>query len=498
MNLNPLALAIGVVVIAGGGMYVMGSGHNDVKNVTVKAAAPALPRSNDTIADSSTSGEDVATLIAMSKAQNEHYAKLEDKYKDLQAKVEMQASNNNQNQQSLVDSVVNKINQSGALDVDSAVNDKLTDLENQLRSFTDKDKVDNASYIDDYGVAHSTTTMGSVFNDGSQSHNVKTASNNNGGYSLGIQQEYNGWIMPDDGQLVQEDNGHDLKPTFALKKSQIFSQNTGNTLYQAKPKEVTKDGKLVDHVTRFGTIPQDATLMGAVTMTALLGRIPVKGKLVDPFEFKVLLGADNLASNGIYIPNLKSMVMRGVAKGNYTGQCVSGDIISGTFTFNDGRIQSFSGADLDQDSSSSYEAAGQVDQDRVGWISTMTGIPCVSGEYISDAPSFIGLQGGLAALGGISNGFAAAAQQVTGSGDNQSKAITDPTQFAIGTGGDAAVKSMSQWIEDIRQTAFAMVYVKPNQKIAINITKEIPIDYHSTARKVSYANEWGNNEQNLD
>ena len=497
MNLNPLALAIGIVVIAGGGMYLANSGHGDVKNVSVRANAPTLPETTTESPTSSTSGEDVATLIAMSKAQNEHYAKLEDKYTDLKSQVEIQQANGSADRQSLVDSIVNKINKSGALNVDSSINDKLTDLENKVRQFTGKDKVDNDSYADEYGVDHSSTSeMGGVFKDDKQNSPQKATSN---GYSLGVQQEYNGWIMPDDGQLVQEANGHDAKPTFALDKSQIFTQNTGNTLYKPKPKVVIdKDGKIIDHVTRFGTIPQDATLMGAVTMTALLGRVPVKGKLIDPFEFKVLIGADNLASNGIYIPNLKAMVMRGVAKGNYTGQCVSGDIISGTFTFNDGRIQSFSGEDLAQENSSSYEAAGQVDQDRIGWISTMTGIPCISGEYISDAASFISLQGGLAAVGGLANGFAAAAQQVTGSGDNQSKAITDPTQYALGTGGDAAVKSMSKWIEDIRQTAFAMVYVKPNQKIAINITKEIPIDYHSNARKVSYANEWGNNEQNLD
>ncbi len=245
-------------------------------------------------------------------------------------------------------------------------------------------------------------------------------------------------------------------------------------------------------MTKFGTIPQDSTLMGAVTMTALLGRVPVKGKLIDPFEFKVLVGADNLASNGIYIPNLKSMVLSGVAKGHYTGQCVSGDIVSGTYTFNDGRVQSFNVNSLDESNSNStsYEAAGQISQDRLGWISTDNGIPCISGEYISDAASFISLQGGLAALGGVANGYAAAAQEVTGTGDNRNAVVTDPTKYALGTGGDAAVKSMNAWIEDIRQTAFAMVYVKPNVKISVHITKEIPIDYHSQARKVSYVKDW--------
>src|SRR5690606_3927497 len=45
------------------------------------------------------------------------------------------------------------------------------------------------------------------------------------------------------------------------------------------------------------TVPTNATLMGSVAMTALIGRIPIDGTVNDPFPFKVLIGADNLAAN---------------------------------------------------------------------------------------------------------------------------------------------------------------------------------------------------------
>ncbi|MBY3789420.1 MULTISPECIES: TIGR03752 family integrating conjugative element protein [Photobacterium] len=487
MKLSPLTVAIGAALVVTAVIAVMPSGESS-KNVTVQAAAPDLPTKKAGGLET-TSEEQVATLVAISKAQNEKLANLEDANRQLTSELDnvKRGGNNKTNTDDIVNSVLNKINATGALDVDDAVNNKLLDMENQLRDFTNRTHVEQPSYIDDYGVDTSSNLGNGNINAGT------VAGNADNGYQLTESQSLNGWTLPSDAELKAENNNKEPTAVFALDKKDVFKRNTGNRLYQPKVIEKTEDGKEIDHVTKFGTIPQDSTLMGAVTMTALLGRVPVKGKLIDPFEFKVLVGADNLASNGIYIPNLKSMVLSGVAKGNYTGQCVSGDIVSGTYTFNDGRVQSFNASNLDQEggnNSTSYEAAGQVSQDRVGWISTDNGIPCISGKYISDAASFISLQGGLAAIGGVASGFAAAAQEVTGTGDNRNAVITDPTKYALGTGGDAAVKSMNAWIEDIRQTAFAMVYVKPNVKISIHITKQIPIDYHSQARKVSYVKDW--------
>ncbi|MGL4667651.1 MAG: TIGR03752 family integrating conjugative element protein, partial [Saezia sp.] len=39
------------------------------------------------------------------------------------------------------------------------------------------------------------------------------------------------------------------------------------------------------------TIPANATLMGSVAMTALIGRVPVDGTVNDPYPFKVLVGS---------------------------------------------------------------------------------------------------------------------------------------------------------------------------------------------------------------
>ncbi|HIF9337790.1 TPA: TIGR03752 family integrating conjugative element protein [Photobacterium damselae] len=503
MQLNPLAIAVGVVVISAGAMYAM-SDDNNVKNVSIQPNAPALPTSNPP-AEQSTANEDVKALIATFKVQQAQTEELKKSVRELSEDYQRSKLNSDSEKSHIVDSVVNKINQSGALNVSEGIQAKLDSLQNQLQSFADRNKDYQNPHIDDYGVDHSSTSaMGSRFDSNGYQVNQPDLSQKKTDLSLGMPVEYKGWTLPDDAQLVKQDggNGQEMVVDYSLNKDRVFSQNTGATLFHPKTKKQLKEQQEKDHVTKFGTIPQESTLMGSVTMTALLGRIPVKGKLIDPFEFKVLIGSDNLATNGIYIPHLKSMVLTGVAKGNYTGQCVSGDIISGTYTFDDGRIQSFNANDMETgQSQSEFDAAGTITNSRVGWISTPTGIPCLQGKYISDAAEFITLQGGLAAIGGLANGYAQSAKEISGTGDDQNAAIVNPDRYALGTSADAATKSAISWINDIRQTAIAMVYLPPNQKIAIHIDKAIPIDYHSAARKVSYSNDWSSQNakaNNLD
>ena len=503
MQLNPLAIAIGAVLVCGIGVMTFGHKSDAPVNVSIQSKAPELAKP-DPAAEKPTTNEDVATLIATFKVQQEKSAALEKEVKELKQINERQTFKDNTDSSSMVESVVARLNETGALSVDKSINAKVTELENQIRKFAHKPLVDHPSYLDGDKHDDETTAMGDGFSDTSVWS--KTKNKQALKLTLGEQKQLGGWVLPEDADLVEGQGNQDPTVSFSVSKDKIFKQNTGNTLYV--PPVVDKDSngnainkKIEDHITRMGTIPQDSTLMGSVTMTALLGRIPIKGKLIDPFEFKVLVGSQNLASNGIYIPHLKSMVLSGIAKGNYTGQCVSGDIISGTYTFDDGRIQSFTQGSLDdKGAGGEFESAGMVSASRIGWISTPTGIPCLSGKYISDAPSFIALQGGLATLNGLANGFKEAATEVTGEGEKRSAAVVKPGQFAAGTAVGAGVTSASKWIEEIRQTAFAMVYVKPNQPIAVNISRSIPIDYHSIARKVSYSNNWGinKNEQNLD
>src|SRR5690606_18944269 len=75
--------------------------------------------------------------------------------------------------------------------------------------------------------------------------------------------------------------------------------------------------------TPYYTIPARATGFDAVALTALIGRVPVSGSVVDPFPVKLVLGQDNLAANGYHIPGLDGIILDGIAKGDWTLGCVS-------------------------------------------------------------------------------------------------------------------------------------------------------------------------------
>lgn len=509
MQLSPLAISIGVTVCLIGGIVVYSGDSNDKPiAITEKAMPPSnsvksIPSES---AEDSTKSEDVATLIAKFQSQNAENELLKSKIKNLETKYSNNALLKNSEDSSKFDKYTNDIDDK-LENLNKAITDKTNYIETKLAQIQQRntDKTEDFEYTKNSQPSNNFQILPNPI-----PSDLVNEEKDDERYDTFESTSYNNWTLPSDAELNVPKSSNE-KPTieFALNKSEVFKRNTGTT-FNANIANLNDEltasesnnnvQKEVDKVIRFGTIPQEATLIDAVTMTALLGRIPVKGKLTDPFEFKVLVGSTNLATNGIRIPHLKSMELRGIAKGNYTGQCVEGDIVAGTYTFDDGRIQSFTSESIGTDGASDYETSGQVVANRIGWISTNTGIPCLSGEYISDSESFIALQGGLAAISGIASGYAAAAQEVTGSGDSQNAVVTKPGQFALGTGANKAVESAVGWINDMRSSASAMIYVRPNQKVAINITKAIPIDYHSSARKVSYLNDWSikSEQTNLD
>ena len=64
------------------------------------------------------------------------------------------------------------------------------------------------------------------------------------------------------------------------------------------------------------TLPVTTMLTGAVTLTPMVGRVPVGGNVHDPFKFQAELGADNLAANGHSIPGVAKVIVAGTVVGN--------------------------------------------------------------------------------------------------------------------------------------------------------------------------------------
>jgi integrating conjugative element protein (TIGR03752 family) len=239
------------------------------------------------------------------------------------------------------------------------------------------------------------------------------------------------------------------------------------------------------------TLPENATLLGSVAMTALIGRVPVDGTVNDPFPFKVLVGADNLAANGIELPEVAGAVMSGTATGDWTLSCVRGQIESITFVFKDGTIRS---VPPPQTVTSRNQSAATGNSQRLrgglGYLSDPHGIPCIAGERRSNAQQYLGTQSLLTAAGA---GVAALFDS-----EDHSSGLFSNANGTLGissSAGNSAVNSILSggvsdirtWVNKLYGEAFAAVYVPPAAQVAVHLDREITIDYAPAGRRVRHA-----------
>lgn len=213
------------------------------------------------------------------------------------------------------------------------------------------------------------------------------------------------------------------------------------------------------------TIPVGSTLFDGVAMSAIIGRVPINNMVSNPFRFKILIGSENLATNGHFIPNLNNMILTGVAEGDFTLECATGTINSATFTFNDGRVSTTQG--------------------ELGKISDASGIPCIRGQYITNSLSYASRQGLLASLSAFASSIAGAAVTTSTNADGvTNQVVNDAGQKALGDGFKAGSDEIVRWYAERQQSAFDVVYVPPGESIVVNIDSAIHIDYEPVGRKL--------------
>lgn len=239
------------------------------------------------------------------------------------------------------------------------------------------------------------------------------------------------------------------------------------------------------------TLPENATLMGSVAMTALIGRVPVDGTVNDPYPFKVLVGPENLTANGIDLPDVAGAVMSGTASGDWTLSCVRGQVESITFVFTDGTIRTVPQPKAVASRNTSTDQSSNTDKIRggLGYLSDPYGIPCIAGERRSNAQQYLGSQSLITAAGA---GVAA----LLGDEQNNSSVISSAgsTLGVTNSTGNSALNSIlsggvsdiREWINKLYGETFAAVYVPPAAQVALHLDHEITIDYEPKGRSVRY------------
>ena len=229
------------------------------------------------------------------------------------------------------------------------------------------------------------------------------------------------------------------------------------------------------------TVPRNATLMGSTAMTALLGRVPIRGEVRDPMPFKLITGRDNLAANGLTVPGVAGMIWSGTAIGDWTLSCVSGRLESVTFVFDDGTIRTLSREDRE-------ERSGERERP-LGWISDARGIPCVSGARKSNAAAFLSQRIGAKAIEAAARA-AAAAETTTliPSGGGITSGVTGDTgAYVLGQtvadGGD----EIAQWLLERQAQNFDAVFVPAGAEVAIHVDRQLTIDRDPNGRRLNHA-----------
>ena len=255
----------------------------------------------------------------------------------------------------------------------------------------------------------------------------------------------------------------------------------------------------VPETTAVYTVPTNSTLMGSISMTALIGRVPIDGTVSDPYPFKVLIGRDNLTANGIDIPDVAGAVVSGTASGDWTLSCVRGQIRSVTFVFEDGTIRTLP-KDDERGGNRQQSNNGNDTQDGMGWISDPHGIPCVSGQRRSNAQQYLGTQALITAAG------AGVASLIDSDSGQASYMSSDGSIGTVGIGANEAmgrilaggVQDMSAWVNKLYGQAFAAVYVKPGARVAVHLEEPLTIDYDSKGRRVDHRLGGSPHAQDLD
>lgn len=270
------------------------------------------------------------------------------------------------------------------------------------------------------------------------------------------------WLTPLDA-VEDEDKGGSNR-LFGSRSSRSVQQAT-----QFPVKSKTKEERIIKKL----TMPATGAGIDSVAWTALVGRIPVKGKIPDAYPAKFIMGKETLLANGHNLQDVHAAIWEGKAKGDWNLSCVSVDLYVVTFIFEDGTI-----------------STTRVDEGEnpLGWISDETGFPCVEGEFVTNAPAFLAQRAGLTALG-VAGAAYAEAQQTTGQnalGGSSSFVSGDTGKFVLGEAVGGTTKEVNAWLLERQQGSFDAVVTKPNTKVGIHFSVEIQIDYDPKGRKVRH------------
>ncbi|VEB35443.1 exported membrane protein [Legionella sainthelensi] len=248
--------------------------------------------------------------------------------------------------------------------------------------------------------------------------------------------------------------------------------------------------------TPFYTIPAGSDFSKITLLSALIGEVPVEGKLMQPlFPFTAIISRGNLmTANGMQLPEeITGMKISGysIGVGSFLDNisCVRAYVTSALFVFEDGHFVTVGQEQM-------KSSAELVNNDSIGYLTTQFGNPCIKGQYITNAPRVLAA---FMAAGGIQGaGTALSKWQMSYQAEGGS-AVTTPTgdlaHFAAGGAINEGSQKITDWLEKRIQGSFDMVFVPasirsslgfiPNQ-LSLHFSQTIAIDKEHEGRVLDY------------
>lgn len=284
------------------------------------------------------------------------------------------------------------------------------------------------------------------------------------------------WYNPIDHVEPELNEGNKGRFTGLLPRSPNTAQARNNDQDSQREKQIV--------VEPVYTLPKDSTLTDGLALTALIGRIPVEGQTPDPYPVKIYIGKESLLANGHDMPEVEGMIFSGLGFGDWNLSCVSARLTSATFIFEDGVIVN-------------HSSQGEP----LGYISDPSGVPCVAGRFVTNAPSFIAQRIGLAGLGAAGSAYAEAQQQRQTSsltGSTTSTVVGDINKLVAGEAVQSATGEVSRWLLARQKQSFDAVVVNPGAVISVHLDRSLSLDKSSIARKLRYAKEDSRTSHDLD
>ncbi|HAT9135660.1 TPA: TIGR03752 family integrating conjugative element protein [Legionella pneumophila] len=324
-------------------------------------------------------------------------------------------------------------------------------------------------------------------------------------------------------QQPKQDNNHKLKEELLALKDQIASIAQSKTKsYPMQGKVETKQIKDLDELldkptaehkelslwdgqkekeeapkaTPFYTIPAGSDFSKVTLLSALIGEVPVEGKLMQPlFPFSAMVSrGDLMTANGMQLPDeIIGMKVSGysIGVGSFLDNisCVRAYVTSALFVFDDGHFVTVGQEQM-------KSSAEMINNDSIGYLTTQYGNPCIKGQYITNAPQVLT---SFMVAGGIQGaGNALSKWQMTYQAEG-GNAIATPTgqlgNFAAGGALNEGSQKITDWMEKRIQGSFDMVFVPASLKVqnrfipnnlSLHFNQTIAIDKEHNGRVLDY------------